>query len=62
MTGTMPPLPNEAFVKQLRAALQADEDNEAVYGWMVEESEAEQRLSSGQAVAALAGRTRAGLS
>ena len=34
----MTPLPEDEFLEAFKAALQADENDEAVYGWMVEES------------------------
>jgi hypothetical protein len=39
MTPPDPPLPGDEFLEILKASLQADENDEAVYGWMAEESE-----------------------
>lgn len=35
------PVPDDEFFDVFVAALQADDDKEAVYGWMAEESEPE---------------------
>lgn len=39
MTPPEPSPSGQAFIEEFRAAVQADEDDEAVYGWMVDSTE-----------------------